>query len=193
MKIAIASENKGKIAEFKAILEPLGYEIIPASELGVDMSPLEETGETFAQNAKLKSEYLFNKTNMPSLADDSGLVINALPDILGVKSARFMGENTSYDVKHQEILRLLSDKKDRSAYFESAISLTSATEQEIFSGQVHGKIALEPMGHKGFGYDPIFMPEGYGITFGLIDGSIKNKISHRAKSLQAFSEYLNEK
>lgn len=193
MKIAIASANQGKIKEFKAILEPLGYTLLTAQELNVDMDVVEETGSTFEENAMLKSKYLYAQTNLPSLADDSGLTISVLPDILGIYSARFMGEDTSYDLKNNEILNLLKNKEDRSAYFTSVISFTDHEKTHTFEGIAQGKISHKIQGSQGFGYDPIFIPEGYGITYGLISDKIKNKISHRAKSLNKFSEFIHEK
>lgn len=192
MKIAIASANQGKIKEFKAILEPLGYELISAKELGIDMDLVEETGETFEANAKLKSQYLYEQTKMLSIADDSGIVITALPDILGVKSARFMGHDTSYEEKNNQVISLLNEKEDRSAYFISAISLTGEDTQETFEGIIHGHISNAILGANGFGYDPIFIPEGFDTSFGLIDKDVKNEISHRARSLRKLTEYFNE-
>ncbi len=193
MKIAIASNNKGKIKEFKAILEPLGYTLMTAGELGVDMDVVEETGETFAENAKLKSDYLYQETKLLSVADDSGLVIEALPDILGVTSARWMGEDTDYAIKNEKVLELLKDKKDRSAYFISVISISDGKEEHHFEGIVKGKIAHEGTGEGGFGYDPIFIPEGFNESFGVMDDVQKNEISHRARSLKKMTEYFNEK
>lgn len=192
MKIAIASANQGKIKEFKAILEPLGYELISAKDLGIDMDTVEETGDTFEANAKLKSDFLYQQTKMLSIADDSGIVINALPDILGVQSARFMGHDTSYEEKNNKVIELLKDKEDRSAYFISVISLSGEGVHESFEGIVNGHIAHSIIGENGFGYDPIFIPEGFETSFGLIDKEIKNKMSHRAKSLSKLMEYFNE-
>src|SRR5690554_677424 len=146
MKIAVASNNPGKIKEFKSILEPLGYELLSAKELGVDMSEVIETGDTFAENALLKAEYLFEKTSLLSIADDSGLVINALPDILGVKSARFMGEDTDYSLKNDKILEMLKNKEDRSAYFISVIALCDENTSETFEGIINGHIAKTILG-----------------------------------------------
>lgn len=193
MKIAIASGNQGKINEFKKILEPLGYQLITAADLGVDMSVVEETGTTFSENAKLKSDYLYEKAKITSIADDSGLVIEALPDILGVTSARFMGESTSYKIKNNEIIKQLKDKENRRAYFKSAISLTSSDDHQIFTGIVKGHIAQNIQGEKGFGYDPIFIPDGYDVSFGILEERVKNEISHRAKALKDFEGYLHEK
>lgn len=192
MKIAVASNNPGKIKEFKSILEPLGYELLSAKELGVDMSEVIETGGTFAENALLKAEYLFEKTSLLSIADDSGLVINALPDILGVKSARFMGEDTDYSLKNDKILEMLKNKEDRSAYFISVIALCDENTSETFEGIINGHIAKTILGMNGFGYDPIFIPENYETSFGNMSQEDKNKISHRSRSLKKLMDYFNE-
>ncbi len=192
MKIAVASNNPGKIKEFKSILEPLGYELLSAKELGVDMSEVIETGDTFAENALLKAEYLFEKTSLLSIADDSGLVINALPDILGVKSARFMGEDTDYSLKNDKILEMLKNKEDRSAYFISVIALCDENTSETFEGIINGHIAKTILGMNGFGYDPIFIPENYETSFGNMSQEDKNKISHRSRSLKKLMDYFNE-
>lgn len=192
MKIAVASNNPGKIKEFKSILEPLGYELLSAKELGVDMSEVIETGDTFAENALLKAEYLFEKTSLLSIADDSGLVINALPDILGVKSARFMGEDTDYSLKNDKILEMLKNNEDRSAYFISVIALCDENTSETFEGIINGHIAKTILGMNGFGYDPIFIPENYETSFGNMSQEDKNKISHRSRSLKKLTDYFNE-
>lgn len=194
MKIVLASGNKGKIAEFKAILEPLGFEVQPANELGIDMDLVEETETTYAGNSRLKAKYLFEKTNCISIADDSGLSIEALPDILGVYSARFMGHDTSYDLKHKEVLRLLKDKENRNAAFHSAICVYGEDIDEMFEGICEGVIADHVIGDKGFGYDPLFIPNGFKESFASLDPAVKNKISHRAIALQKMTAYFeNEK
>lgn len=192
MKLIVASHNKGKINEFKALLEPLGYEILSASMLDIDMSGVVEDGLTFADNARIKTKFLSDITGMVVVADDSGLCIESLPDILGVHSARFMGEDTDYQIKNNEVLRLLKDKENRNAYFHSSISLYGPGVDEIFEGDVHGVIADAIHGEGGFGYDPIFVPNGYEQSFGTMDSDLKNKISHRAIALKQFIEYMKE-
>lgn len=192
MKVVIASSNKGKIKEFKQILEPLGYEILSAKDLDVDMDEVIETGTTFCENSMLKSKFLYDKTNITSIADDSGLVIDALPDILGVQSARFMGEDTPYDLKNKAILDLLKTTDNRSAAFHSAISIYGEGIDEVFQGVCSGVIAYESSGTEGFGYDPIFIPYGHTETFGSLNSEIKNQISHRAKALNKLMGYFNE-
>lgn len=192
MKIALASENENKIKEFKEILEPLGYDVLTPKDLHIDMSSVVEDGLTFRDNALIKAEYLFNQTHIPSIADDSGIVIESLPDILGIHSARFL-ENESYDVKNKEILYRLKDKDNRQAYFVSVIAYVTHNSKETFVGEVHGLIHDEPKGNDGFGYDPIFKPHGYDKTFAQISAETKNEISHRAIAIRKFTEYINEK
>lgn len=192
MKVVVASNNKGKIKEFKAILEPLGFEIVLASEMGIDLSEIVEDGNTFEDNSKIKSKYIYDKTHMMSIADDSGLCIESLPDILGVYSARFMGEDTSYDIKNIEVLRLLEDKENRNAAFHSVISVCYDDIDWSFEGIVEGVITMAPSGTGGFGYDPIFMPKGYTETFGTLDDTVKNNISHRAIALKKMAAHFKK-
>lgn len=189
MKVVIASNNQGKIKEFKEILSPMGYEIL---DLNVSLNEFEETGSTFKENALLKAEFVYRKTGYLTIADDSGLCIRSLPDILGVYSARFMGETTNYQVKMRAILDLLKDKDDRSAYFKSVIAVVGDGVNLAFEGVCEGDIASEIKGESGFGYDPIFIPKNYQKSFGELDESIKNQISHRFKALKQMMEYLNE-
>lgn len=189
MKVVIASNNQGKIKEFKEILSPMGYEIL---DLNVSLNEFEEIGSTFKENALLKAEFVYRKTGYLTIADDSGLCIRSLPDILGVYSARFMGEATNYQVKMRAILDLLKDKDDRSAYFKSVIAVVGDGVNLAFEGVCEGDIASEIKGESGFGYDPIFIPKNYQKSFGELDESIKNQISHRFKALKQMMEYLNE-
>ena len=189
MKVVIASNNQGKIKEFKEILSPMGYEIL---DLNVSLNEFEEIGSTFKENALLKAEFVYRKTGHLTIADDSGLCIRSLPDILGVYSARFMGETTNYQVKMRAILDLLKDKDDRSAYFKSVIAVVGDGVNLTFEGVCEGDIASEIKGESGFGYDPIFIPKNYQKSFGELDESIKNHISHRFKALKQMMEYLNE-
>lgn len=192
MKILIGSHNPGKIKEFKAILSPQGYTVLTLDDVGISIDDLEETGKTFEENARLKAKYIHELTNLDVIADDSGLMIDALPDILGVYSARFMGEDTEQSIKNMAVLKLLEPFDDRSAAFYSAICLYGKDMDELFVGICEGSIATSVQGVGGFGYDPIFIPKGYNDTFASLDRSIKNDISHRAKALKKVSSYFNE-
>ncbi len=189
MKIVIASHNKGKLKEFQSILKGLDVTIVTAMDEGLDLDSFEEVGLTYEENAYLKAKYVYEKTGYLSIADDSGIEIHALPDILGVYSARFMGADTSYDIKNKRLLEML-EGKDRSATFTSAISLVGDNTNEMFIGKVEGMIAESIQGNQGFGYDPIFIPNGYDETYALMDANVKNTMSHRALALQKFVEYL---
>ncbi|WP_323615948.1 RdgB/HAM1 family non-canonical purine NTP pyrophosphatase [Erysipelothrix rhusiopathiae] len=190
MELLIASHNEGKIREFRELLEPLGYSVLSAKDYGISMDAVIEDQETFRGNARLKSKYLSEKTGLTVISDDSGLVIDALPDILGVKSARFMGEDTSYELKNNEILRRLDGVENRSARFHCAISLYGPKCDEVFEGVVEGAIGPIQEGGTGFGYDPIFYPEGSDQSFGTMSHDAKNKISHRGRAVQSLLNYL---
>ncbi|AZK44519.1 RdgB/HAM1 family non-canonical purine NTP pyrophosphatase [Erysipelothrix piscisicarius] len=190
MELLIASHNEGKIREFRELLEPLGYSVLSAKDYGISMDAVIENQETFRGNARLKSKYLSEQTGLTVISDDSGLVIDALPDILGVKSARFMGEDTSYELKNNEILKRLEGVENRSAHFHCAISLYGPECDEIFEGVVEGVIGEIQNDGTGFGYDPIFYPEGSDQSFGTMSRADKNNISHRGRAVQLLLNYL---
>ncbi|HEY4537538.1 MAG TPA: RdgB/HAM1 family non-canonical purine NTP pyrophosphatase [Erysipelothrix sp.] len=188
MKILIASGNEGKIKEFKQLLGPLGFAVYGAKELGYTID-VEETADTFLGNALIKARYLYEKAQMPVLADDSGLVLEAFPDLLSVHSARFM-QGESYEKKHEALLKRYETVANRQAYFETALVLIT-DDVYTFTGQVDGHIALSAKGDQGFGYDPIFIPNGYDKTFAQIP-EVKEKISHRAIATQKLLNFLKE-
>lgn len=190
MKILIASQNEGKLKEFRSILEPLGFEVRSAQEEGYNLDHVVEDGLTFEDNALIKARVLYEMAGVPVLADDSGLCIDALPDILGVHSARFMGYETAYDVRNKHLLELL-ENKDKEASFYSVIAYCDGETEMCFEGRIDGLIK-DVMGEGGFGYDPIFYPLGYDISFGTMDIDTKNKISHRALALQKTMAYLKD-
>ena len=189
MKFVIASHNKGKIEEFKRILNPLGIELIEA-----DLSEVEENGETFKENAYIKAKSACLETNLPSIADDSGLCIDALNGEPGVRTARYapVGERKKTVLKN--MVNIPDDK--RTASFVAAISCVFPSGDEISAeGRCFGKIGYECKGDGGFGYDPIFMVGKK--SFAEMSGEEKDKISHRGLALIEFknklSEYLNNK
>lgn len=192
MKIVIASHNKGKLKEFKAILDGSGIDVVLASDIGINMDDFEETGTTYEANALAKARYVYEQSGLISVADDSGINIDALPDILGVYSARFMGSDTDYRYKNKHILDLLKDSKVRSARFTSVIALVGPTVTECFEGVVEGTISKTIDGEGGFGYDPIFIPNGYQDTYATMPLDIKNTISHRALALNKCVHFLKE-
>ena len=192
MKLIIASNNKGKIKEFKALLEPLGYEVVSQSEAGVNIE-VEETGVTFAENAALKARAIFDATeNSAVLADDSGLVVDALNGEPGVYSARYggLGSDAERSAYLLEKMQGVADE-NRTARFMCCIHFVKADGSEIsVQGKCEGKIGYEPLGENGFGYDPVFM---YGDkSFAQVGADVKNAVSHRANALKMLLEELKK-
>lgn len=194
MKMIAATNNSHKLEEIKAILEDKGIEIESMADAGLNIE-IEENGTTFIENALIKAREVFRLTGEASIADDSGLEVNALNGQPGVRSARYSGETgDNKDKKNNEKLKeALKDIADdnRGARFCSAIAAVFPDGQEITAeGFVYGKIGYEEKGESGFGYDPLFLVEGYGITMAELDSSEKNKISHRANALKEFVKKL---
>ena len=192
MDLIVASNNKNKIKEYRELLEPYGFNVISLADAGIDIDP-EETGETFEENSLIKAKSIAALTDKVVIADDSGLIIDELPDILGVYSKRFMGENTPYIEKFKAIFEMLKGKK-RDAHFTCCITLINYEKEPLqFVGICKGTIAEEPEGVSGFGYDPIFIPSGYNHTFAYLGQEIKDKLSHRGLASAKLREYLNKK
>ena len=190
--IILASNNKDKVKEVKEILK--GYDIISMKEAGIDVD-IEENGTTFEENALLKARAIMKLTGQITMADDSGLEIDYLNKAPGVYSARFMGHDTSYDIKNKALIQKLEGVKgsDRSGRFVCAIAVCFPDGREIVKrGTMEGLIAEEIKGDNGFGYDPIvYLPE-YGKTSGELAPEEKNKISHRGKALALIKEELDK-
>ncbi len=189
MRLIIASNNKGKIREYKQLLEPLGYDIVSQREAGINIE-VEETGTTFAENSALKARAIFEITKNAVLADDSGLEIDALNGEPGVYSARY-GGCTNDAERVALVLDKMKDVPDekRTAHFVCTIHFIAQNGSEIaVEGRVYGKIGYEPEGENGFGYDPIFMYEGK--SFAQIGAKEKNAVSHRANALKALIQKL---
>ena len=194
-KIVLASMNKGKVREFQAILKDLGCEIVPVSEFE-NVHEIEETGSTFEENAILKAVATAKMLNLPAIADDSGLCVHGLGNRPGVLSARSYGaQQDGYAVAFERLWREmeLETPNDSTAHFECCIAVaTPAGTVKVASGRVSGRIVKPARGTNGFGYDPIFMPDGYSETFAEIDGDIKNSISHRGRALANVPEIIKE-
>ena len=190
--IILASNNKDKVKEVKEILK--GYDIISMKEAGIDVD-IEENGTTFEENALIKARAIMKLTGQITMADDSGLEIDYLNKAPGVYSARFMGHDTSYDIKNKALIQKLEGVKgsDRSGRFVCAIAVCFPDGREIVKrGKMEGLIAEEIKGDNGFGYDPIvYLPE-YGKTSGELAPEEKNKISHRGKALALIKEELDK-
>ena len=190
--IILASNNKDKVKEVKEILK--GYNIISMKEAGINVD-IEENGTTFEENALIKARAIMKLTGQITMADDSGLEIDYLNKAPGVYSARFMGHDTSYDIKNKALIQKLEGVKgsDRSGRFVCAIAVCFPDGREIVKrGTMEGLIAEEIKGDNGFGYDPIvYLPE-YGKTSGELAPEEKNKISHRGKALALIKEELDK-
>lgn len=193
-KIVFATGNEGKMREVRLILQDLGFPVLSMKEAGVSLD-IEENGTTFAENAMIKARAVWEKTGGIVLADDSGLVVDYLGGEPGVYSARYLGEDTSYEIKNQAIIDRLADAKEeeRTARFVSAIAAVLPDGSELVTeGTVEGLIAHEPAGNGGFGYDPIFYLPERGMTTAQLSPEEKNQISHRGKALEAMKEKLRE-
>ena len=193
-KIILASNNKGKIAEVKEILKDMNVEVISMKEAGLDVD-IEENGSTFEENALIKAEAIMKMTGEITIADDSGLEVDYLNKEPGIYSARYMGHDTSYDIKNNAIIQRLEGVKgtDRSARFVCAMAVVFPDGKNIIArGTMEGLIADKPMGENGFGYDTImYLPE-YQKTSAQLSSEEKNKISHRGKALEKLKTQLQE-
>ena len=193
MKFIIATNNKKKLLELERILKPLGIDAITAREAGVELDDVEETGTTFAENAFIKADAAFKKTGLPSVADDSGLCVDALDGRPGIYSARYAGDNATDEEKISKLLTELEDVEDekRTAHFACAICciLPDGSKIEV-EGRCHGKIAFEPCGDGGFGYDPVFM---YGDkSYAQLSAEEKDAVSHRGQALRKLKAELEK-
>lgn len=192
MKVIIASNNKGKIREYKDMLEPLGYEVLSQSEAGINLE-VPETGSSYKENAFLKASAIYKITKSAVLSDDSGISIDFLNGGPGLYSARFKPELTQEE-KNSYILNEMKNETNRKASFNCAICFIYENGEKIeVQGICPGNVAKESRGENGFGYDPIFVPDGYNETFAELSEDEKNKISHRGKALRMLREKLLEK
>ncbi|UDM31695.1 XTP/dITP diphosphatase [Lentilactobacillus laojiaonis] len=188
-KIVIATNNEHKINEFKAAFEKIGIKVISQSEI-VDNFSVDETGSSFEENAKLKAQGLANLTKLPTIADDSGLVVPSLNGEPGIYSARYAGDHDD-EANNQKLLRNLQTKSDRSAYFETALVLIVPNEQSIIAkGRVNGKILKSQRGDNGFGYDPLFYIPEFEKTMAEMTTNEKNQISHRGRAIENLMEKI---
>jgi XTP/dITP diphosphohydrolase len=193
MRILLATNNPGKAREVREILAVPGLEIVTPRDLGEDFV-IHESGDGFEANARLKAEAAFKRFGIVALADDSGLEIDALSGKPGVHSSRFMGERSSHAEKHSEILRLMRRvaEEKRTARFRCCAVLIRgpAFAAQAFEGVCEGRIARQARGKGGFGYDPVFVPDGYKLTFAELPAEVKNRISHRAKAFARVRDCL---
>jgi len=188
-ELLFASQNQHKVEEVRKLL-PQGYSLLGLSDIQWS-SDIPEPFHTYEENAKAKAYFVFDRTGLSCFADDSGLEIDALDGRPGVFSARYAGENRNHNDNINKVLNELEGIIERKARFHAVIAfLNESKEMILFSGKVEGTIALKPIGTGGFGYDPIFIPDGFDQTFGQLSDEIKNRISHRALAMQEFIRFL---
>ncbi len=186
-KLVFATNNEHKTAEVAKILSP-DYETLNLKDINC-LVDIPETGDTFAENATLKSSYVFENFGLDCFADDSGLEVEALNNEPGIYSARYSGIKDDL-TNLQLLLKNMEGKTNRKARFKTVISLLKNGKNHLFEGVIEGNIRTSPAGTNGFGYDPIFQPNGYDITFAEMDMSEKNIISHRALAMKKLIEFL---
>ena len=183
--ILIASHNAGKIAEFKSLLEPMGIETRSAADYRL-IEPA-ETGDSFEANAEIKARAATLATGLVALSDDSGICVPALDNQPGVYSADWAGVPRDWDLAMGKLNGMLGDNPDRRAYFVSVLCLCeNNAPAQFFRGEAHGRLIWPPRGARGFGYDPMFVPDGFDQTFAQMDQDLKNRISHRSKAIDQF-------
>lgn len=189
-KIVFATNNAHKLSEIRSILGD-EYEILSLRDINCDVD-IPETASTLEGNAEIKVRYIKEHFGYDCFADDTGLEVDALNGAPGVFSARYAGPEHDSLKNMDLLLKNMSDKTDRKARFRTVIALLIDNQLTLMDGVVEGEITLQPQGDNGFGYDPIFSPEGFDVTFAQMDSSIKNKISHRARATEKLIEYLNK-
>lgn len=191
MKLLIATGNQGKLREMRTALAPLRLDIISSKDLV--LPDVEETGSTFLENARLKAHTLARASGLVTLADDSGLEVDALDGAPGVRSARYAGLGATDAENNRKLLEALRcvPESGRTARFRCVLVVAAPQGEEwVSEGVCEGVIATEARGTQGFGYDPLFIPVGHGRTFGELDPEVKQRMSHRAKALSSMMDHL---
>jgi len=188
MELVLASNNAHKIDEIRQIL-PANIKVLSLKDVGFTQD-IEETGKTFDANAEIKANAIFDQVHLPVFADDSGLEVTALNKAPGVKSARYAGEPVDAEKNIDLLLKNLEGKTNRKARFVAVICLKLPQKCFFFEGEVWGQITIERRGQGGFGYDAVFMPDGYQQTFAEMSAEAKNQISHRKQALEKLLPYL---
>lgn len=188
MKLVFATNNKHKLQEVRDIIGS-GVEILSLADINCN-DDIPETADTLDGNALIKARYIYEKYNVNCFADDTGLEVDALDGAPGVYSARYAGDGHDSEANMRKLLENLTGKNNRYAQFRTVIALIIDGEEKLFNGIVKGRITEEKRGDSGFGYDPIFVPEGYSESFAQMDSSTKNSISHRYRATKQLSDYL---
>lgn len=189
-KLIVASKNKDKIAEVTEILKGI-YEVVPMEQVGIDVD-IDETGTTFEENALIKARYVYAKTGLAALSDDSGLAVDALDGAPGVYSARYSGVHGDNKANNALLLENMTGIQMRTARFVSAVALVSKEGEWVATGSVEGRILHEEQGNGGFGYDPLFYSVELEKSFGMATPEEKNSVSHRSRALHALVEQLKD-
>ena len=190
MKLVFATNNRHKLEEVRAIV---GNRVDVLSLNDIDChEDIPETADTLQGNALIKARYIYEKYGMDCFADDTGLEVEELGGEPGVFSARYAGEECNSEANMQKLLYNLTGKNNRNAQFRTVIALIIKGEEKLFNGIVKGTITEEKRGNSGFGYDPIFVPEGFSESFAQMSGDMKNSISHRYRATEQLSNYLKE-
>jgi len=188
MKLVLCTRNPGKVAELAALLPPT-FHVIGPDEVGV-VEELPETGDTLEANAEQKARWVHDRCGLPCIADDSGLEVDALGGAPGVHSAHYAGEARDPGANMRKLLRALEGHGDRTARFRTVIAFVEDGRAQLFHGVVKGRILSAPRGTAGFGYDPLFAPEGEERSFAEMTTGKKNRISHRARAMAALLEHV---
>lgn len=191
MKIVFATHNAHKVSEVQAVLGS-EYQLVTATEAGIS-EEIPETQPTIEGNALQKARYVYEHTGLNCFADDTGLEVEALNGAPGVYSARYAGEHVSYADNNKLLLKNLAGCQNRKARFRTVIALILDGKEHLFEGRVEGTIATEPHGEGGFGYDPLFIPEGTQLTFAEMSPEAKNGISHRGRAVAKLVAFLHGK
>jgi XTP/dITP diphosphohydrolase len=190
MKIVFATNNAHKLSEVKAVLGD-GYELVTLKEVGIT-EDIPETGDTLDENASLKARYVYERTGLDCFADDTGLEVEALGGAPGVRSARYATDGHDFAANNRKLLKELDGVTNREARFRTVISLIASGEEIQVEGVVNGVIALSESGSEGFGYDPLFIPEGKSVTFAEMSADEKNSISHRGRAVAELVKVLHK-
>ena len=187
--LILATHNQNKVLELRAILNNDQFLLRSLKDIGYDQD-IPETGVTLHENASIKAETIFYELGLNVLAEDTGLEVYSLDNEPGVYSARYAGSEANAAKNMSKLLQRLDTKDDRRARFRTVMALIMDGERFLFEGMVEGEIATSPRGSNGFGYDPVFIPEGFDKTFGELDLSVKLSLSHRSRAFQKFAEFM---
>ena len=189
-RIVFATNNAHKLSEVKAVLGE-GYDLVTLKEVGIT-EDIPETGETLDENASIKARYVYQRTGLDCFADDTGLEVEALGGAPGVRSARYATDGHDFAANNRKLLKELDGETNRAARFRTVISLIRGGEEVQVEGIVRGTIATQESGAEGFGYDPLFIPEGKSVTFAEMSADEKNAISHRGRAVAELVKVLKK-